>query len=331
MPLIHNSRYTRKPWYFFNAHMETIVPSIFNKVSGVEYVRERLELHDGDFIDLDWLKKGFKRLMIISHGMEGSTNRHYIKRPAKFFHQKEWDILAWNNRGCSGELNRLPRTYHHGETNDLAEVVEKGLKEGYEEIVLLGISMGGCQTVKYFGEREVDARVLGGCTASVSFNLKDTSVQAEKRLGGFYGKRFLNLHKETLAEKAKIHDVLKNIDLDKIQSFDALHEQVTIKLFDFENVKKFYQEASCINFIDGIKKPVFVLNSKNDPFLGSNCYPSEQVENHLFLYAEYPKIGGHVGFTIPGSEWSYMELASERFIDKVIYEYAAKKNIQKKY
>lgn len=298
--------------------METIVPSIFNKVEGVNYERERLKLPDGDFLDLDWLKGGFKRLMIISHGMEGSTDRHYIRRPAKFFHQKGWDILAWNNRGCGGEINRNPRTYHHGETEDLSAVVDKGLNEGYDAIVILGISMGGCQAVKYFGTSDVDARVLGSCCVSVSFNLQDTSNQAETQLGGFYGKRFLKQHKKTLIQLAQNHDLLKQIDLDAINTFDELHEAVTIKLFNFNNVRNFYHEASCINFIDEIKKPVYVLNAQNDPFLGEHCYPKAEVESHPYVFVEYPKFGGHVGFTLPGDEFSYIEYASERFINEVI-------------
>ena len=109
MPVITKSAYVKKPWYFLNGHLETIIPSIFNKVEGISYMRERMDLVDGDFLDLDWLKNDNKRLMIISHGMEGSTERHYVMRAAKFFHHKGWDILAWNNRGCGGEINRRPK------------------------------------------------------------------------------------------------------------------------------------------------------------------------------------------------------------------------------
>lgn len=312
------SEYLKRPWYFLNAHFETIIPSIFNKVEGVEYSRERLELDDGDFLDLDWLKAGSKRLMIISHGMDGSTDRHYMKRAAKFFHGRDWDILAWNNRGCSGELNRLARSYHHGETRDLSEVVERGLKEDYEGIVLLGISMGGCQTVKYFGDHQTDHRVLGGFTVSVSCNLEDTSIEAERRLGGFYGKRFLEKIKDTYKRKSIIHAELQQIDIGRINSFDELHEMITTKLFGFDSKEDFYTKSSCINYINQIKKPVFILNAKNDPLLGAKCFPIDEIRKHKHLYAEYPKYGGHVGFTIPGNKNSYIELRAEKFINEVI-------------
>ena len=107
MPLIVESSY-RPPAYLLNGHWETIIPSTFRKITDVAYQRERLELADGDFLDLDWLKQSSAKLVIISHGLEGSSERHYAKGMAKFFYRHGWDALAWNCRGCSGEMNRLP-------------------------------------------------------------------------------------------------------------------------------------------------------------------------------------------------------------------------------
>ncbi|MEQ6165685.1 alpha/beta hydrolase [Ekhidna sp. MALMAid0563] len=318
MPLIQPSSYTKKPWYLINSHMETIIPSLLNNVQGVHYERERLELADGDFLDLDWIKRGHKRLMIIGHGAMGNTDRHYVKRSAKFFSKRSWDILAWNSRGCSGESNRLPRLYHHGETEDLSAVVNHGLTQGYDQIFLLGLSMSGCQTVKYFGEKKANDRVLGGFAVSVSFSLKDTTIQAETRLNGLYGKQFLNGLKEQYLAKRDDHELLQKVDFDKIKSFDELNEQVSIKVFGYKDLDEFYYKASCIHYVEGIDRPVFVLNAKNDPFLGMECYPEELIKDHQFLYAEFPRYGGHVGFTIPKSEWSYMEYAADRFIEEVI-------------
>lgn len=109
MPLLKSS-YIQKPLYFINSYVETIVPSLFYNVNSVPYERERLELDDGDFLDLDWLKNNNNRVIIISHGLEGDSARHYIKRFAHFFHQKGWDIIAWNYRSCSGEMNRLRKS-----------------------------------------------------------------------------------------------------------------------------------------------------------------------------------------------------------------------------
>ncbi len=323
MPIIQESGYRKRPWYYFNRHFETIVPSIFNKIEGIRYHRERLELSDGDFLDLDWIKNKNQRLMIIGHGLEGSTDRHYIKRPAKYFSERGWDILAWNSRGCGGEMNRLARSYHHGETGDLAAVVDHALGSNqYDSIVLLGISMGGCQAVKYFGEYETNERLLGAFTVSVSCLLKDTSDAAESNLGGFYSRVFLKKIKENIELKAKKHPELQSVDLDAIKTFDALHEQTTLKLYDFDSIDEFYESSSCRNYLKDIDKPVFILNALNDPLLGPGCFPYTQIEDHPYVYLETPKYGGHVGFTIPGQEYSYIELSAEKFFDKIIFQQA---------
>jgi Predicted hydrolase of the alpha/beta-hydrolase fold len=130
MPLVPNSSYKR-PQLYFNSHVETIWPSVRRVVNSDAYTRERLELADGDFLDLDWLSAGRKKLVIISHGLEGSSERHYSKGMAKYFFERGWDALAWNCRSCSGEMNRLPRFYHHGATEDIKAVIDHAHQKGY--------------------------------------------------------------------------------------------------------------------------------------------------------------------------------------------------------
>ena len=121
---------------------------MFRKISDIVYTRERLELSDGDFVDLDWLRQGSKRLMIVTHGLEGSSERHYSKGMVRYFSRNGWDALAWNCRSCSGEMNRLPRFYHHGATEDLKCVVDYSIRHGYHQIALGGKRMSGSTTAK---------------------------------------------------------------------------------------------------------------------------------------------------------------------------------------
>lgn len=153
MPVIKNSSYTEKPFWLFNPHLETIWPSALRKVEGPVYERSRINTPDGDFLDLDWVKGGNNRLMVISHGLEGDSGRPYVRGMAKAFAENGWDVLAWNCRSCSGELNRGRRMYHHGVSDDLKVVVDDALASGsYNKIFLTGFSMGGSITLKYLGE-----------------------------------------------------------------------------------------------------------------------------------------------------------------------------------
>ena len=112
------------PWPLRSGHLQTILPAILGWRTSVAYERERLELADGDFLDLDWLPSASDRLAILSHGLEGSSRDVVMRRMAAALHRSGWNVLAWNYRGCSEEMNRLPRLYHSGETTDLARVVE---------------------------------------------------------------------------------------------------------------------------------------------------------------------------------------------------------------
>ena len=103
----------KRPWYLFHAHLETIWPALLRRVPPPPYRRERIHTDDDDFLDLDWLQAGNKRLVIVSHGLEGDTSRHYVTGMAKAVHEAGFDVLAWNFRGCGGEINRQPRFIHN--------------------------------------------------------------------------------------------------------------------------------------------------------------------------------------------------------------------------
>ncbi|WP_370086168.1 YheT family hydrolase [Ekhidna sp.] len=325
MPIV-KSKYHRRPWYFFNGHFETIIPSLLYEVEGVEYERERLELEDGDFLDLDWVKNGNKRLIVLSHGLEGSSDRHYIKRPAQFFSKKGWDILAWNNRSCSGEMNRLPRFYHHGATEDIAAVIDRGLNEGYNEVVLIGYSMGGGMQQKYLGERDPDPRIKGAISFSVPCNVQNSAEMLKSGANRIYEYKFISKLKKKVLEKSEVLEMpvdLKKIR--KVRNFKELDEAFTLKVHpEYRDANDFYTRITSDQFLPNIKIPLLIVNALNDPMLGPPCYPIDLAEQSENIFLEMPEKGGHVGFTIPGSQWSYMEVAADWFISEVISSQTSK-------
>lgn len=319
MPL-QSTSYEKRPKYLFNAHLETIIPSLFYKVDGVNYQRERLELVDGDFLDLDWIKNRNRRLLILSHGLEGSSDRHYIKRPAKLFSEKGWDVLAWNNRSCSGEMNRLPRFYHHGATEDIAAVVEHALKGSYSEVVMMGYSMGGGMQQKYLGEREVDDRIKGAISFSVPCNVKESAEMLKIGRSKMYEKRFISKLTEKILAKSKMIDLRIDVEeIKKVKNFRELDEAFTLKIHtEYKDADDFYAKITSDQYLHKISIPLLIVNAKNDPMLGEKCYPVDLATKSDSLYLEMPEKGGHVGFTKSRDEYSYMEYAAERFISEVI-------------
>ena len=316
---VENTGYKRRPLYFFNRHLETIVPSVFYSSPDFLYQRERLELKDGDFVDLDWLKKGNPKLAIISHGLEGSSDRYYIRRMAAFFHQNNWDICAWNTRGCSEEMNRLLVLNHHGFHSDLKEVVDHALSFDYPEIVLIGMSMGGNLSIKYLAEEEIDDRVLGAATFSVTGDMAKMTHALEKKSNWLYKKSFLKKMKEKILQLYHKHPGKFSIDaLADVNTFEAFHQEFTVPLDRFESLDNFYWQASANHYIPHIKKPILMVNALNDPILSDSCYPHHLADQHKIFHLETPRYGGHLGFNYTGKPYSYMEIRALDFVENVL-------------
>lgn len=311
MPLVESNY--QPPLFLFNTHVETIIPSLFRKVPG-SYERERIELHDGDFLDLDWFSKSGDKLVIISHGLEGNSDRHYAKGMAAYFFTRGWDAVAWNCRGCSGESNRLPRFYHHGVSEDLAAVVDHAVAKNYNHIALVGFSMGGSMTLKYLGEGN-HAAVKSAAVFSVPCHLESSARELEKRRNKFYLQRFLNkLEKKMQAKAVLFPEIISTKGFHTISSFREFDNRYTAPLHGFTDADDFYSRASCGPYLATIQAPALIVNAINDPFLPEACYPYSLAKDHRYVYLETPHKGGHVGFSLNTLNENWMERRAFEFI-----------------
>ncbi len=298
-------------------HLETIVPSMLFETKGVQYERERITLPDDDFLDLDWLKNGHDRLIILSHGLEGSSDRQYMTRAAKYFNDRNWDVLAWNCRGCSGEVNKAKRTYQHGDVVDIGAVVSRALKDSYESIALIGYSMGGNMMLKYIAVNETDPRIKAAVGFSVPCNLEDSSSAINRKNNRFYEKRFLRKLRDKIVLKEDQYPELKT-DWEQIHDFGDFNRVFTLPVFGFETEREFLNQARTDHILDQIQIPTLIVNALNDPMLEGRNYPFESAEQCEKVYLETPEVGGHVGFTLKWNDVSYMETRAEEFINSAL-------------
>jgi len=321
MPLVEKSTYTKPPLYLFNGHLETIIPSIFRKVKGINYQRERLELADGDFLDLDWLTQSSDKLIILTHGLEGSSDRHYIMGCARLFYENGWDALAWNCRSCSGEMNRVLKMYHHGDIEDIQSVINHVLqKTAYKEIHLIGFSMGGNITLKYLGVNgdQIPDQIKGAVTFSAPCDLTSSAALLDERQSRFYKRKFYKKLSNKMRLKAKQFPGSIAIEkLAEVKSWRDFDELFSAPLNGFMNAQAFYDQASSINFIAGIQIPTLLVNAQNDPILTKACSPIEIAKNHPYFFLETPAKGGHVAFVLPNNPYSWMEIRALEFIEQV--------------
>lgn len=315
MPIIP-STYQNPPKHLFNRHLETIVPSLLRKVHGVVYQREKIDTPDGDFLNLDWSKVGSKKLLIVSHGLEGDSRRHYAMGLVKLFNQNGIDSIVWNNRTCGGEINIKPILYHHGASYDLNTVIEYAISLGnYDEIFLAGISMGGAQTLKYLGEKGSDLpnEIKKAAVYSTPCNLPASAASLKLRKNAFYKNRFLGKLKKKLEVKALQFPGLIDLELlRKVKDFDSFDTHFTAKLHGFKDAKDFYQSVSPDNWMAQIAIRTLIINAMNDPLIGQESYPIKLAESKSEIILEMPKRGGHTGFMVSGQEFTWAEY---RFLD----------------
>ncbi|MCC6724936.1 MAG: alpha/beta fold hydrolase [Saprospiraceae bacterium] len=315
MPLVSKSTYKRSA-IFFNGHVETIAPVVLRKVAGISYERERMSLADGDFLDLDWIDNQKQRLVVLTHGLEGDTGRQYILGMAKIFSQNGWDVLAWNCRSCSGEMNRAKRMYHHGDISDIGEVVKHAcVRKNYKSIVLIGFSMGANITLKYLGVYGENRPfpIKAAVVFSAPTDLQAGAEILDKFENTIYRKRFLYYLKQKMVVKAGQYPGVVDLkNFDKIKVWRDFDEYFSAPINDFKNAAEFYEKASAKNFMKGIAVPTLLVQAKNDPILPLTCFPTELCSQHDFIHLEMPKHGGHVGFWQANREFAWSE---ERAID----------------
>lgn len=297
-----------RPFFLFNAHLETIFPSQFRSVKLPPYQRERISTPDHDFIDLDWLTQGSGKLVIISHGLEGDSSRPYVKGMAKALFENEYDVLAWNYRGCSGELNKALHFYHSGATDDLAVVVDHASSKAYTEINLVGFSLGGNLTLKYLGEeRTRPERLRKAVTFSVPLDLQTSCIKISQPSNWIYSRRFVRSLRKKVQEKSKVMPALDASGLRNVRTLQEFDDVFTGPIHGFKNAIDYYTQSSSLQVVKDIQTPTLIINAENDPFLSPQCYPADILRNHPFVTFESPKHGGHVGFaqfTKNGLYWS---------------------------
>jgi predicted alpha/beta-fold hydrolase len=319
MPLIHSDPF-KSPYVIPNGHFETIYPSFFRRVNGVEYERERITTPDGDFLDLDWSRVGSQRLLIVSHGLEGNSGRDYVKGFVKWFNRHGWDALAWNCRSCSGEMNCTPKLYHHGAWYDLDSVINHVLAKGiYSQIALAGVSMGGSITLRYLGEKgdATPKEIIGATAFSVPCYLQDSVKALERRGHRFYANRFIKKLKAKLLYKAnQFPDLPDHELLQRATTFEELDEAYSIRVYGFSSPAEFYDHITVYHSLPKICRPALVVNSLNDPMLIDKCFPYDIAEASNYFHLQVTKHGGHMGFQIKGSEHSWAEMRALQFLEK---------------
>ncbi len=292
---------TFKPNFFFrNKHVNTLYRHFAYKTK-IQYTRERIQTKDGDFLDLDKSLKNSNKLILAIHGLEGSSNSNYIQSLVHKANESNYDVIAVNLRGCSGEPNNKLNSYHSGKTEDLQDIIQHiNNRYSYKEINIVGYSLGGNLTLKYMGEfaEELPENICSSVAVSTPCDLKSSALQLSKGFNKIYEFDFLiSLRKK--AKKKFLQFPNHQLDEKKIlqsKTFKDFDNYFTAAANGFKDADDYWEKSSSKQFLQYINKPSLLISALDDPFLGDSCYPFKEAEHHKYFHFLPTKYGGHVGF-----------------------------------
>ena len=312
------------PWWLPGAHSQTLAGKLLRAKPQLDVVAERIETLDGDFLDLAWMPESDPAapLVVVLHGLEGHTRRGYMVQMFVALARQGMRAVGLNFRGCSGEMNRTPRFYHSGETEDLALVVRL-LKDRFpgRPITAVGFSLGGNVLLKFLGE-EADrgGRSISAAVAiSVPYDLSAGATALEQ---GFMARFYTRYFVRSLMGKArtKKHLLEGLVDLnavDERSTLRAFDDAVTAPLHGFTDAEDYYERCSSQDFVARIRTPTLLLHSLNDPFLPPSAIPRTSISENTHLTLFVTETGGHVGFVEGAVPWRasfWAEREAARFL-----------------
>lgn len=314
----------RPAWWLRGGHAQTVLGKALRGEPAVALERERLELPDGDFLDIDYGEEPGPDAPIglVLHGLEGSSRRGYTRVAYLELLKNGVQPVGMNFRSCSGEPNRTARFYHSGDTDDLRLVLEHlGERFPGRPIGAIGFSLGGNVLLKYLGEEGEAAR--SALQAAVAISVPYDLVAGSERLGRgimgrAYSEYFLRMLRRKAAAKA---DMIRDLcDLDtalRARSLPEFDTAFTAPLHGFADAEDYYRQASCGPYLVTIRVPTLLIHAIDDPFLPVDAIPWSAVETNPHLIPGFTKFGGHVGFitgSSPRSARFWSEEEAGRFL-----------------
>lgn len=312
----------RPPWWYRGRHLQTLWGPLLRRGRQPALHRERIETPDGDFLDLDWLAERERGvpLVVILHGLEGSSRSHYASGLLREIGRIGWRGLILNFRSCSGEVNRSRRLYHSGDTEDLEFVLGRlTAHEPDARLGLVGVSLGGNVALKWLAERgdHAPTQVAGAVAISTPFDLAACAATLDRGLNrALYTANFLSTMKAKLDTKAELYEGVINLPAARqAKTFAQYDRLVTAPLGGFADERDYWARSSSGPLLPQIRRPTLLINALNDPFIPASALPRAAIAESRWLEAAFVPEGGHVGFLEgPSGARSWAEVRAVEFL-----------------
>jgi predicted alpha/beta-fold hydrolase len=294
-------------WWLNNPHLQTLYALLCRKIAQrPEIKRERLTTPDGDFIDVDHCGSASAPIVILLHGLTGSSESIYIQGLQTVLMQQGFRSVALNFRGCSGVANLSSRCYHSGETGDIDFLYQTlRQREPDTSLAVVGFSLGGNVLLKWLGEKQQSLSLFAAVAVSVPLQLAICATKLDQGFSKLYRAYLLRelkiymRRKQYYLQQINALNELKILnelgDLAKIHSFWQYDDRVVAKLYAFNDVEDYYQRSSSRAFLKTIAVPSLLIHALDDPFMTPAVVPQADELSPL-VQLELAQAGGHVGF-----------------------------------
>jgi predicted alpha/beta-fold hydrolase len=294
----------KTPFILTNKHLQTLYAPLFRKQRTPTVEIERFDLADGDFVEAYWYKNkptDTRPIVTLFHGLAGSFRSPYIQGIMKALDKKGFASVLMHFRGCSGKANRLPRSYHSGDTADAKAWIDY-LKVKYKDSDLhaVGYSIGGNMLLKLLGEEQEKSLLCSAVSVSAPMDLEITAKRINQGFSKRYQKHLLDPLKETLLEKYRTFDMGKILnrsreDIKNIKTIEEFDELYTAPINGFGTAKNYYKKCSAKQFLKHIQTPTLIIHALDDPFMTPAILPlKDELSEHITM--SISEHGGHVGF-----------------------------------
>lgn len=282
------------------AHLQTLA-TLLRPVLTLPLRLERLNLADGDFIDLGWSGEHNAKgpLAVLVHGLTGGFTSKYLLGTACQLITRGWRTVILQLRGAGPEPNRLHRCYDQGDTEDLRYLWHLlRSREPTTFIASVGWSLGGNITLKALAEEAGNAPINVAAVASVPFHIRPCAERLSVGLSRIYQRRLLEDVKEALRRKHPKVPVSAKVDLVAAlaaKNFIEFDRAYTAPLAGYRSVDDYYERSSCAQFLRHIHCQTLVVHAQDDPFMTADIIPdADALAPQVTL--EIAARGGHVGF-----------------------------------
>ncbi|HMT93452.1 hydrolase [uncultured Thiothrix sp.] len=299
------------PWWLKSPHLQTMLPTFMRKRPQLDFIWERLELKDGDFIDLAWYPRLQAPLVLMMHGLEGSLNSHYASTLVQALSQAGFSVVFMLLRGRGLEPNRLAKSYHSGASADLAEVLAQLKARGQMPAAAVGVSLSANLLLKYLGETGIRSGLKAAVAISTPFQLAVCAKKLEQGFARVYGQYLLKQLKDSYRTKFQRLAEPKPLNLDTLTTIYQFDDQVTAPVNGFLNAADYYQRSSSAQFLGKIQTPTLIIHALDDPFMRPSIVPSA-AQTSASVHLEFTEHGGHVGFISGTVPWKLHYWLDER-------------------